>query len=405
MCDSIYFHIDVNSAFLSWTSVEILKHNSNYDLRLIPSIIGGDRSNRHGIVLAKSIPAKPFGIQTGEPIVNALKKCPSLVIEKPDHTLYQEYSKCLMKLLSSYCADLEQLSIDECFLDFTSYMSNYTSPIEAATLIKEHVYETFGFTVNIGISSKKVLAKMASDFKKPNLVHTLFPNEIEAKMWPLPISDLYMCGKSAVDTLHKLGIITIGDLAKAKPEILSSHLKSHGLLLWEYANGIDNSTLALTKSPLKGIGNSTTLPADIESYEEACKILLQLSDKVSSRLRNANQLASMVSIEIKYFDFNSVSKQMQFVSPTNTSTVIYNAACLLYKSLWNGSFVRLIGVRTSKLLDATEPIQLNFFDILNDNLKNNKQKQLDQALDSIRHKFGDDSIIRGSSLKKGTPLE
>jgi DNA polymerase IV len=402
MCNTIYFHVDVNSAFLSWTAVEILKTKSNYDLRLIPSIIGGDRSNRHGIVLAKSIPAKPYGIQTGEPIVNALKKCPSLVIEKPDHILYREYSQCLMTLLSFYCSDLEQLSIDECFLDFTSYMSSYASPFEAATLIKEKVYETLGFTVNIGISSKKVLAKMASDFKKPNLVHTLFPDEIETKMWPLPISDLYMCGKSAVDTLHKLGIITIGDLAKAKPEILSSHLKSHGLLLWEYANGIDNSTLASSKPPLKGVGNSTTLPADIESYEEACEILLQLSDKVSSRLRNANQLASMVSIEIKYFDFTSVSKQMQFVSPTNTSDTIYNTACLLYKSLWNGSFVRLIGVRTSKLLDAAEPIQLDFFDILDDNLKSNKQKQLDQALDSIRQKFGDDSIIRGSSLKKNS---
>lgn len=400
MNDKLYFHIDVNSAFLSWSAVENLKSDPTFDLRLVPSIIGGDRSNRHGIVLAKSIPAKAYGIQTAEPIAAALKKCPHLIIASPEHEVYKEYSRNLMELLGSYCSELEQLSIDECFLDFTMYIDAYDSPTAAATIIKDKVYETFGFTVNVGISSRKVLAKMASDFRKPNLVHTLFPNEIEEKMWPLPVSDLFMCGKSAAETLHKLGIMTIGDLAKTDVDILEAHLKSHGILLWEYANGIDHSTLSPDRVPLKGIGNSTTLPADIDTYDAACEILLKLADKVAVRLRNAKQLAGMINVEIKYADFISVSRQTQFNSPVDTSAEIYRYACSLYKELWNGAPVRLIGIRTSKLQSTTEPVQMDFFSLIDDSHKTEKQKQLDLAIDSIRHKYGSSAVVRGSSLKK-----
>ena len=402
MQDSLFFHIDVNSAFLSWTAVEQLKNNPDFDLRLIPSIIGGDRSNRHGIVLAKSIPAKPYGIQTGEPIATALKKCPTLIIEQPNHSLYSNYSHELMQLLSSYCSNLQQFSIDECFLDFTMFINDYDSPVAAATIIKDKVFETLGFTVNVGISSKKVLAKMASDFKKPNLVHTLFPEEVEQKMWPLPINDLYMCGKSASETLRKLGIITIGDLAKADLKIIISHLKSHGQLLWEYANGIDDSTLTSSHVPLKGVGNSTTLATDVETYEGACPILLQLSDKVAARLRAAKQMAGMINVEIKYADFNSVSRQTQLDAPTNSSTQIYATACSLYQKLWNGAPVRLIGIRTSKLVNNDEPVQLDFFHLIDEAPKSDKQKRLDAAIDSIRHKYGDTAVVRGSLVHSKT---
>lgn len=408
MQESLYFHIDVNSAFLSWTAVDKLKTNPDYDLRLIPSIIGGDQSSRHGIVLAKSIPAKPYGIQTAEPIASALKKCPNLVIEKPNHALYSKYSHDLMQLLTSFCPNLEQLSIDECFLDFTMCVSDYDSPVAAATIIKDAVFDAFGFTVNVGISTKKVLAKMASDFQKPNLVHTLFPDEIEQKMWPLPISDLYMCGKSASETLRKLGICTIGDLAASDSEIIVAHLKSHGRLLWEYANGIDDSALASTHIPLKGIGNSTTLASDVETYEAACPILLQLSDKVAVRLRKAGNLAGMVNVEIKYADFTGVSRQTQLNPPTDNSEQLYQTACQLYQALWNGSPVRLIGIRTSKLTDANEPIQLSLFDIIEQSgqvEKKDKLRRLDAAIDSIRHKYGDNAVVRGSSVKRKTQSE
>ncbi len=260
MGDHIFFHIDVNSAFLSWTALSLLQEGSGTDLRLIPSIVGGDMAKRHGVVLAKSLPAKAYGITTGEPVVNALRKCPVLVTVPPDHAMYHRRSRELMQLLSDICPDIEQVSIDECYMDYTPISKKYSSPREAARQIKDKVRDTLGFTVNVGISDRKVLAKMASDFRKPDLVHTLFVREIPEKLWPLPVSSLFLCGQSSVETLRKLGILTIGDLAHTQTDILEAHLKSHGLTLWQYANGIDDSDLTPKPVKVRGVGNSTTLP-------------------------------------------------------------------------------------------------------------------------------------------------
>lgn len=222
----VIFHIDVNSAYLSWTAVEELKNGAKRDLRKIPSIIGGDQKSRHGVVLAKSIPAKKYGIRTGEPVANAFRKCPGLTMESPDHKLYREYSRRMMEFLYTYTPDIEQVSVDECYLDFTGIAHRFLSPVEGALEIKDRVYEKFGFTVNIGISTNKLLAKMASDFEKPNKVHTLFPEEIQEKMWKLPVSELYMAGRASVETLKKLEIYTIGDLANMDPSLAELHLKS-----------------------------------------------------------------------------------------------------------------------------------------------------------------------------------
>lgn len=407
MQETIIFHIDVNSAFLSWSAVEGLKSDPSFDLRKIPSIIGGDRSSRHGIVLAKSIPAKAFHIETAEPIANALKKCPALYIAPSDHSLYKQYSQQLMDYLHSITPDIEQLSIDECFLDFTPIAANHPSYMDMARQIKDTIRDSFGYTVNIGISSKRVLAKMASDFEKPDKIHTLFPDEIQKKMWSLPVSDLYMCGKSSVHILKNLGILTIGDLAQSDPQILISHLKSHGKLLWEYANGIDDSPVSSKQEQLKGIGNSITLAEDVLTYEDAQPVLLQLSDTVAERLRKDGRYAGMLSVEIKYADFTSVSHQKQFSSPVGTSSQIYQASTELYQKLWNGNPVRLIGIRTSKLADMREPVQLSLFDIHSDitsgsasenRSSNKKQELLDSALDKIREKYGKQAVVRGSRL-------
>ena len=264
---SIIFHIDVNSAYLSWTAVEQLKNGKETDIRTIPAIIGGDQKSRHGVVLAKSVPAKKYGIHTGEPVANAFRKCPNLVMEPPDHRLYSAYSRRLMDFLKTYTPDIEQVSVDECYMDFTGIASRYYSPVTAALEIKDEVKKRFGFTVNIGISSVKVLAKMASDFEKPDKVHTLFPEEIQVKMWPLPVEELYMAGRSSVETLRKLEIRTIGELAQADPKILELHLKSHGRRLWEFANGMDDSEVETSPSEAKGIGNSTTLSRDAVTEE------------------------------------------------------------------------------------------------------------------------------------------
>ena len=396
--ETIIFHIDVNSAFLSWSALDKLHKDPSLDLRTVPSVIGGDQKKRHGVVFAKSIPAKAYHIQTGEPIINALKKCPNLIIEPPNMAIYSEKSHQLMNFLSDICPDIEQVSIDECFMDFTSISSFYPSPEEAANTIKDSIFYTFGFTVNIGISNRKVLAKMASDFKKPNLVHTLYDYEIQNKMWPLPVDNLFMCGKSSIDTLHKLEILTIGDLAKADPDILVSHLKSHGRLLWEYANGIDNSSINPEPLKAKGIGNSITLVNDASTKEAVYKVLLNLSETVSRRLRLASQNASMVSIEIKYNTFQTVSHQTTLQKPTSTSGEIYKNACALFNEIWDQTPIRLLGIRTSKLLSIDEPIQLSLFDLEKNHVQDQKLEKLEHAIDDIKKRFGDSSITRGSFL-------
>lgn len=399
----VIFHIDVNSAYLSWTAVEEKKAGKDRDLREIPAIIGGDQESRHGVVLAKSIPAKRYGVKTGEPVINALRKCPSLVMASPDHKMYQTYSSQLMEFLYTYTPDIEQVSVDECYMEFTGIAHLYPSPVEAAVMIKDAVREKFGFTVNIGISSNKLLAKMASDFEKPDKVHTLFPEEIQQKMWPLPVSELYMAGKSSVETLAKLEIRTIGDLAKADPGLLELHLKSHGKMLWEFANGIDDSGVQPEKQEAKGIGNSTTLSEDVTDEERAKKVLLTLSESVGKRLRKAGQKASMVSVEIKYNTFQKVSHQKQLLKATHSDDAIYRAACELFAELWNGQPIRLLGIRTSKLKKESEPEQMTIFDIVyekKEKASDEKHSKAEAAMDEINKRFGEKAIVRGAFLKK-----
>lgn len=411
--DPVIFHIDVNSAYLSWTALQRMADGDHTDLRLIPSIIGGDMEKRHGVVLAKSIPAKKYGIQTGEPVVNAFRKCPSLVMAAPDHGLYQRRSHELMEYLSGICPDIEQVSVDECYMDFSPVSSRYPSPDACADIIRREVKEKLGFTVNIGISDRKVLAKMASDFKKPDLTHTLFSYEIQKKMWHLPISSLFMCGRSSAETLRKLEILTIGDLAKADLCILEAHLKSHGRLLWEYANGIDRSSVLSEPAKAKGIGNSITLPQDAVTAQEAKTALLSLCESVSSRLRSKGQRALMEGIEIKYADFQNTSHQTTFQSATDSCRILYETACRLFDEAWNHAPIRLLGVRTAKLVSAAEPVQLSLFDLGNDltasssadpagdctdHIDREKQHRLDTAVDAIRRKYGKNAIVRGSLL-------
>ena len=413
----VIFHIDVNSAFLSWTAVDKLKNGSDVDIREVPSIIGGDEASRHGIVLAKSVSAKKYGVTTGEPVAAALRKCANLVMEPPNHQMYREYSKRLMDYFKTYTPDIEQLSVDECFLDYTPIAHLYGEPVAFANRLKNEVKEKFGFTVNIGISEVKILAKMASDFQKPDKVHTLWKREIKEKMWILPVSELYMVGKSSVPKLRNLGIQTIGDLANTKPEFLEAHFKSFGKLIWENANGIGSDVVESEETAAKGVGNSTTLSNDVTDAEKAKKVLLSLAESVSARLRKQEFLAGNVTVEIKYSNFMKCSHQAPFLSPTNSTTKIYELACLLFEELWNGSPIRLLGIRTSKLQDRDEPVQMSLFDlelpkgssgsdveVVNRSestaKKLEKLQKLDRAMDEIKRRFGNDAIVRGSILLK-----
>lgn len=397
---SVIFHIDVNSAYLSWTAAEKLKNGAAQDLREIPSIIGGDQKSRHGVVLAKSVPAKKYGIRTGEPVANAFRKCPNLVMEPPDHKMYRQKSAMLMEYLRSFTTKIEQVSVDECYMDFTEIASQYASPVSAAFQIKDSIREKFGFTVNIGISSNKLLAKMASDFEKPDKVHTLFPEEVPLKMWPLPIGELFMAGRSSVEALKKLEIDTIGELANADLGLIELHLKSHGKMLWEFANGIDHSEVQPEQSEAKGVGNSTTLSEDAATVEEAMKVFYKLAKSVGARLRKAGQRAGMVSMEIKYYDFRTASHQKQLLKPTNEDQVLYETACQLFKEIWSGEPVRLLGIRTAKLSAESEPEQMTLFDMELPQPPDEKRQRLNAAMEAIRKRYGNDAVKKASLMKK-----
>ena len=393
----VIFHIDVNSAYLSWTATEQLKNGAEIDIRTIPAIIGGDQKSRHGIVLAKSIPAKRYGIHTGEPVANAFRKCSNLKSFPPDHKMYREKSRELMAFLAEFCPNIEQVSVDECYMDATDAIGRGESPVEVATALKDRVRDNFGFTVNIGISENKLLAKMASDFEKPDKVHTLFPGEIQEKMWPLPMRELFMAGKSSVETLRKLEILTIGDLAKTDPRLVELHLKSHGRMLWKFANGIDHSQVQSEPTENKGIGNSVTLREDLTEEGQVWPVLLELAESVGRRLRKAGQKAGMVSVEMKYYTFQRTSHQQQLQRPGNEDEILYQTAKKLFREMWTGEPIRLLGIRTSKLVEAEEPEQLSLFDL---GEENEKQKRLNEAMDSIRSRFGEGAIQRGVYWKK-----
>lgn len=396
MSQRVIFHIDVNSAFLSWEAVyRIRELGEKLDLRTIPSAVGGDVSMRHGVILAKSVPAKDYKIQTGEPIVDALRKCPKLVLIKPNHTLYKKYSEAFMAVLRKYTDVIEQFSIDEAFMDMTGTELLFGEPVTVANRIKDEIYETLGFTVNVGISNNKLLAKMASDFKKPNLVHTLFPEEIEKKMWPLPVRDLFSVGKSSEAKLKSLGIRTIGDLAKADVGMLKSVLKKHGESIWNFANGRDDSAVEPVLPDAKCYSNETTVSADITSAAAAKQVLLSLAESVACRLRRDEVRIEVISVNIRLNDLSYISHQCVADSPTNITKEIYDIACRLFDELWEGTPIRLLGVATSKI-SKDNSRQLSFLD----DTDYEKLEKLDKAVDSIRERFGKGAIQRASFIKK-----
>ena len=397
MTEKIIFHIDVNSAFLSWESVRRVGQGES-DLREIPAAVGGDRKQRHGVILAKSIPAKKYGVRTGESIMEALRKCPELFIVPPDFGLYSMYSKAFIDILKEYSPVVEQVSIDEAFVDMTGMEQLFGPPIEIAKKIRDRIYRELGFTVNIGISTNKLLAKMASDFEKPGKVHTLFENEIEEKMWRLPVGELYSVGRSTVKQLYLLGIRTIGDLARADVALLRLHLKKHGEIIWNFANGKDVSIVEEEAVANKGYGNSTTIAFDVTEEGTAKMVLLSLTETVASRLRQAGVKAESISVSIRDKEFHNSSHQKRLNYSTDITYDLYEAACQLFDELWNGEPIRLLGVSTGRLVEKDAPEQLSFFD--EEKLKKQeKLEKLDAAIDTIRSRYGVDAVKRATFVK------
>ena len=390
----VIYHIDVNSAFLSWEAAHRLSEDSSAkDIRLIPSVIGGSEENRHGIVLAKSPSAKAFHIHTGEPLVNARRKCPELVVIPPNYALYVSNSHKFIELLRAYAPVVEQYSIDEAFCDMTGTSRIYGSPVEFAEKLKNKIAEELGFTVNIGVSSNRLLAKMASDFEKPNRVHTLFPEEIPTKMWPLPVDDLFFVGRTTSQRLHTIGIHTIGELAACDVTLLQNHFKKQGEIIWNYANGRDVELVKDYKRANKSYGNSITISYDVTDAETAKIFLLSLCETIGARIRMDGAFISMVSVSIVDFNFHRQSHQMQLTGATNVTEVIYTSACQLFDQLWNHEPIRQIGVSTGHITDSDNR-QYDLFDTE----KNEKLSKLNAAIDSIRTRYGEDSIQRARFL-------
>ena len=385
--ERIIFHIDVNSAFLSWSAVEALNNGEKIDIREINSVIGGDEESRRGVVLAKSNLAKQCGIVTGESLFNARRKCPDLKVISPCFSVYEKYSKAMMELLKEYTPLLEQYSIDECFLDVTNDLRD--EPIKMAEAIKDRIKEELGFTVNIGIANNKLLAKMASEFRKPNKVNTLYPSEIKEKLWPLSVGELFMVGKKATEKLNSLYVYTIGELANSNVELLKAKFKSYGLMIWEYANGIDNSKVEINTGEMKGISNATTLAEDIINKEAAYKVLRSLVEKVSTRLRELNKCCNSVSVNIRSSDFKNYSHQKKLVNPTDSTRKLLETALELFDESWKKEPIRLLGVSLTQLVDEGH-YQISIFE----NLEYEKEKALDKTLDSIRKKYGQDAVKR-----------
>lgn len=386
-------HIDVNNAFLSWTAVEMLKNGSKIDIREIPCIIGGDEARRSGIVLAKSMKAKMCGVVTAETIYQAKRKCPNLqVFSGLAYQEYKKYSNQLYQLLLEYTDKIERYSIDECFLDMTEYLMKDTL-LNKAKEINQRVKEELGFTVNVGVAHNKFLAKMASDFTKPDCVHTLFENEIPEKMWVLPTSELFMLGKKTVPKLYNMGIKTIGDLAKTEREVLIKKFGKHGNLIWEYANGIDKSEVIFEPELPKSIGNSVTFPKDISEIEQLEPILLAITEQVSYRLRKYDLLAKCVSVQLRTDKFEDISHQRKLDLETTSTKEIYQKAKELLHELYKGGmFIRLMGVRVEHLVNKEER-QLSFFSENDD-----KQEKLDKTIDSLKDKYGYHFITRAGKM-------
>lgn len=391
MAKRIIFHIDANSAYLSWEAAHRLQFGDRLDLRQVPSIIGGDEAKRQGIVLARSIPAKEYGILTGESIFSAREKCPNLLIVPPNYTRYMKASNSMVDLLGEYSPLIQRYSIDEVFLDYSGEEDFLSKAYE----IKNRIKRELGFTVNIGIGPNKLLAKIASDFTKPDRVHSLFPYEIQEKMWPLPVEDLFMVGPRTKAKLNSRAIFTIGELARLDRDYIYSWLKKPGLTIWNYANGLDNSPVKNTPAPIKSLGNSTTTAFDVGKKREAYMFLLGISEMVAMRLRDIGQRCQLITVGLRDCDFYSYSHQRKLDLSTDSTNTIYQVAQGLFDEMWRGKPIRSFSLRLAQL-SSNDFFQLSLIEDYQE-----KEEVLDRTIDKLRQKFGYDSIVRSCFLYSG----
>jgi DNA polymerase-4 len=403
MAERVIFHVDANSAFLSWSAAYRIKVlGEKEDLRDVPSVVAGDKESRHSIILAKSTPAKKYGIHTGEPLFQALEKCPELKVIPPDYGLYVEASRHFVNMLRQFSPKVEQYSIDEAWVDMTGTQRLFGAPRLAAEQMRLRIWEELGFTVNVGISSNKLLAKMAGDFEKPNKVHTLFPEEMEAKLWPLPVRDLFLVGPATEAKLQRMGIYTIGDLAGTECAILKRKLGKHGETIWHFANGRNADAVTPEPAENKGYGNSVTTAMDVTTMDHGRQVLLSLCETVAARMRKDSKCGSCISVHLRSNDFQHMSHQKMMHGATNVTQQIYGCACEIFSEAWDGMTpIRQLGVQVTKLSD--EPYcQYDLFSGMTP-IQHERKMKLGETVDALRDKYGE-NIIRRAKFAQ-TPEE
>lgn len=394
--EKIIFHIDVNNAFLSWTAVDLLNHGYKEDIRNLYAVIGGDEQARSGIVLAKSTPAKKKGITSAETLYSARKKVKNLLVFPPNYPFYQKMSNALFDLLKTYTPDIEIASIDECYLDYGKVKMLYGDELEFAKKIKDQIEKELKFTVNIGIGENKLCAKMASDFKKPNKIHTLYNYEIKEKMHTLDIGDLFGIGKKTVPKLNDIGIYTIGDLANYDLNKLKRIFKNQAIHMKNIANGIDYSQVDSTIYIPSSIGHEVTLIEDTNDIELLKKELFDLSVRVGIRLRKQKKYAKTISVIIKDNYFKRRSHQIKLKNGINTTALIYKNACLIFDEFYDFRKVRLIGIRLDDFV-VENSYQVSIFE-KPDNVV--KDESLESTVDKINQKFGVNTVKKASLFYK-----
>ena len=393
--ERIIFHCDLNSFY---ASVELLSHP---ELRHLPVAVCGDPESRHGIILAKNEPAKKFGVKTAETIWQARRKCPDLVLLPAHHSVYREFSKKINRMYQDYTDLVEPFGIDESWLDVSGTLHLFGgNPAALADEIRRRMRQEFGLTISVGISFNKIFAKLGSDYKKPDATTWISRDNYQQLVWPLPVTDLLYVGRSAAETLERVGVRTIGDLARFDRERLFRLLGKQGSQLHDYACGLDRSPVAPAgqREPPKSVGNGYTFPQNLQGREQLRAGIAQLSDQVAVRLRKCGMKCKGVSLSIRDPAFRDIGRQLRLETPTDLAREIAGAAMSLAEGCWNMDRpVRALTVTAIYLIPAGEAgAQLDLFD-RDGSAKRERLEKLEGTLDQIRARFGAGAITSASA--------
>ena len=385
-------HVDMNNFY---ASVECLYRP---EIRHLPVAVAGDPLNRHGIILAKNMIAKRLGVKTGEAIWEAKQKAPKLVTVPPDFAKYLKFSRLARSILYDYTDQIEAFGLDENWADVTGSLSIFGSAHDIAELIRKRVKDELGITVSIGVSFNKIFAKLGSDYKKPDAITDIMPDNLKSLVWPLPASDLLYVGKATSRKLTSIGITTIGGIAKCPKDVLCRKLGKWGEVLWLFANGLDTAPVRLLgqEAAVKSVGNGITCPRDLTADEDVQLVFTVLAESVAARLRDYNLKCTGVEIQIRDKNLYYMTRQQKISRPTFLSSDIIAAAMQLFSANYRWFYpVRAVALRGINLVTADTLIELSLFE---DESRNLAAENLARTIDGLRKRFGHDSILRASSL-------